>query len=840
MKKLFTTALGLAATLAALAIPAKPGLRTITQPDGTTVTVRLMGDERFHTLVTTDGLAVGRDALTGQLCYRTASGALSTVAAHNPGTRSAAEADFLAANASQLTATSLASKALKSRAAKAPAKALSQVPHNGTARVPVILVGYSDYNFRDGDKAATTFENFFNGPKVSARQYYVDQSNGKYTPQFDIYGPVILPNKRAYYGGNKTSGGDLRPGAMVAAACQKLDSEIDFSQYDNDGDGECDVVIILYAGDGEASSYDSDCENSIWPHQWELSASDYRKSLTLDGTRVDKYACFNELYGGDLTQIDGIGIVCHEFGHCLGLPDFYDVNYGNNFGMSVWSVMDTGSYNDDGYTPLGFSAYEKEYMDWVTLAIPEPNTTYTLPVWNSKKAENDVAYKLVSDKNPNEFFVLENRQKQGWDKYMPTSGMLITHVSFIDARWTNNTVNTSSPNLCTPVPADNSLKMTYDALHDAYYPDEASYLGDLWPYNNKKDFTDTTAPAAKLNLTSGLLGKPVTDITRNADGTISFTFMKGVVPALPAPTLLEPTNVTSYGFDIAWTSPEAAEGTSYTLEVAPYTPASFDLLLKATFPDATKSKTWTTSGYTISDTAGGTECLRLGSAKNTGGVKSPAVTPTQSVVTVSFSAMSYGSDNTTVTVSLYKKGGSTAAAKINQKLTDNFATYSVTLPAEAGTDYNVEIATSNIKSRFYLAEASIYSGDATEAAVAAARAKAETIDEANAPTPETVTIGGLTDTFCTVTGLVANTTYAMRVKATPADLETLAESPWSNRQVVTLSENGSTALGLTPADTATSAPEYFTLQGVKVAPASLTPGIYLLRQGTHTQKIVVR
>lgn len=826
MKKRFLTAVvGLTASLAALAIPAKPGLRTIAQPDGSTITLRLIGDERFHTFTTIDGLAVARDASTGLFRYRTPNG-LSSVAAHNPGSRTEAEANFLSINASQITPAALSRKAMKSRAAKAPAKALSQVPHNGVARIPVLLVDYSDYHFRDGDKAAATFENFFNGPTVSARQYYVDQSNGKYQPQFDVFGPVTLPNKRAYYGGNDLRGDDLRPGTMVAEACKKLDTEIDFSNYDNDGDGECDVVIVLYAGDGEASSYEADSEDSVWPHQWELSASDYNTSLKLDGTVVDKYACFNELYGGDLTQIDGIGTVCHEFGHCLGLPDFYDVNYGNNFGMSVWSIMDTGSYNDNGYTPLGFSAYEKEYLDWVTLLIPEPNTTYTLPVWNSKNAANDVAYKIPSDANRNEFFVLENRQKQGWDKFMPASGMLITHVSYIDERWTNNTVNTSNPNLCTPVPADNSLKMVY--YDGSYYPDDTSFPGDLWPYGNATDFTDSTTPAAKLNLTKGYLGKPVNDITRNPDGTISFTFMKGVLPALATPTMLEPTVLSSSSLNVAWTHPDAPAGTTYTLEAAPYNPSASETLLEATFPDATKAATWKTSGYTTADTYELTPVLKMGSAKNGGYTTSPAFNVTsEGQITVNFTAASYGTDNSTLRVRLFKKGAYTPEATATQKLTTDLTSYSLTLPVEASTAYTIEIGTNGTaKSRLYLASASAVTGDTSAS-------------DSATPLPDAVTVEGITETAYTLTGLSPQT-YRLRVKALPADPTTTAESPWSTPLTVNLSNTtGITAPVALPATTSTTG-EYYTLQGVRVAPQALTPGIYLLRQGATTQKIVVR
>lgn len=231
------------------AAPAFPGKKTVTQPDGTTIEVRMVGDERFHTLVTdTDALPIARDA-DGEYRYRMADGSLSAVAAHNPGERTAAEADFLRANIAEISVARLAERqrainpkrfenAIAARKAKAPARAgaakapladqFTDCPTTGVRHIPVIFVQYTDIKFKSSDPKQT-FATYFNEGASSGRQYFIDNSNGVYQPQFDLYGPVTLPNNRKYYGGNDSyTDSDQRPGQMVADACTALDGQINF------------------------------------------------------------------------------------------------------------------------------------------------------------------------------------------------------------------------------------------------------------------------------------------------------------------------------------------------------------------------------------------------------------------------------------------------------------------------------------------------------------------------------------------------------------------------------------------------------------------------------------
>lgn len=568
MKKIFCLVAGaLLMCVPARAIPAKPGLFTFTQSDGTTLQVRQLGDEFLHSAVTADGLTIERGA-DGDFYY-CASGVITTQRAHDAASRSAAEQAFLAQNEGQFVFGSTANGARRVRTRQAsPIRRATQVPNNGSPRVPIILVQYKD------KKMSNTKEKFEAQYKTNAKsvlQYFTDQSNGLYTPQYDIYGIYTLDNNRSTYGGN-SGGSDKGVARMVGEAISKAGNAIDWSQYDNDGDGEADVCIVVYAGVGEAQAYGV-VPNAVWPCQWSLSAGAYygdgSGAVTRNGITIDKFAVFNEVGGSNDngTTLDGIGTFCHEYSHCLGLPDFYETNsYSSGYyGMGSWSLMDTGCYNGgavDGDTPIGYSAYEKNFMGWLDYITPQENTQYTLPVFNSKNRENDQAIQITALNN-NEYWILENRRKQGWDYYIADEGVLITHFTYVPDRWDDNSVNNKSVQLATIIAADNSLNN---------YNEEKDLFGET-----NHAFTNTSTPAMKANmkangsLTSstggaGAVNKPVTDINLNSDGTASLWYMKGALPSLTAPVLADATGATTESFTAMWTHSTTIECT-YTLNV---------------------------------------------------------------------------------------------------------------------------------------------------------------------------------------------------------------------------------------------------------------------------------
>ena len=514
----------LSCALVAMAVPAKPGWHTIKQSDGTTLKVQAVGNAFNHAILTSDGLTVARGD-DGDFYYTSSLTGLTSMRAHEKADRNATEQAFIHAQRGSLTIATGSRLNAPNRVAGSNDDA--GVPANGNRKIPIILVEFKDKKFNNTREGI--IEAMLTGNE-SVCQYFRDQSNGLYQPDFDVYGIYTLSQNRSYYGGNQ-NGYDKGLGSLVTEACQKAAADgVSFSPYDTNGDDYCDVVIVIYAGVGEAQAYYEHPE-AIWPCNWYLSAASYYGMGGNGAFRpntgdplVDMFAVFNELYGSNDngSTIDGIGTFTHEFGHCLGLPDFYDTGNGNHYGMGDWDIMCMGCYNNDGFTPPGYSAYEKVFMGWIDYIIPQPGTYYTLPVFNQKNADTDKAVCISSNLNQNEFFILENRRKQGWDRYAPGQGIMITHVTYSASRWADNTPNNENIQLMTIMPADNTW---------SYYNEST----DLWPQANKTEFTDNSTPAAKLNMTSrgnitgsaGYLGKPVTEMVINNDGTASFWFMKG-------------------------------------------------------------------------------------------------------------------------------------------------------------------------------------------------------------------------------------------------------------------------------------------------------------------------
>ena len=819
-----------------MGVTARKGTYTITQSDGSTIEVIKIGDERRHIYITTDGIAVGRTSSAADFYYLTTSG-LSTLKAHNAGERSHAEQTFLSENAAELSGQQIlrsrASSRVKMQSAT-PSKKTGEVVNKGQARIPVLLVQYSDKKFLDSNPRST-FEKFFRDGSTSARQYFEDQSNGLFQPQFDVYGPYTLSGKRATYGGNDYWGNDKGVGTMVAQACIGLAGQIDFSKYDNDGDGECDTVIVLYAGEGEASS---DVDESVWPCQWDLASSDYGKSLNYNSTKINRFAVFNELnVMSGAPKVEGIGTFCHEFSHCLGLPDFYDTQYTGHFGMASWSLMDSGSYNDDGYTPIGYSAYEKEFMGWLKIDDASENTNYALPLFNSGNAATDKAVKITNPADANEYYIIENRARQGWDTYIPADGLMISHVTYSQSAWDGNTVNDYDLQRMTLVPADGELKLNrYTYGGETYYePDEQSLLSDLWPYGNANELTDESTPSFSPN-TGRTIGMPVTEMTRNSDGTISFWIAKSALPPVATPAVSGSNTPVVNGpdsFTAIW-SPADDNDVTYTLNVFEHRDIKYELALSTKFvKGGDYTKGWTTEGSAefYTQTGGTTEAIKFGSTSKTGGVvtKSDIAIGDYDCATVTVNAKSFNND-TNVKLRISGLSGSTTLSSAEVTLEKTAKDYTVVLP-KLSKNFKIKIETVAAKKRAYLYSAGIYLGDATAAAARSMKAPAVSGDQTD------MTITGITDTQYLVKGLKPGVTYDYRVKAVPVDATLHSESPWS--ETVTVALSGS-SIADTNADTADENAEYYTLQGLCINPSALTPGIYIRRQGTSTTKIYIK
>ena len=783
----------------AMAVPAKQTPVTVKQSDGSEITITMRGDEWHHSFVTTDGIPVVLTDL-GDVMYRTSAG-VSAMMAHNPEGRSAEENTFIAANAEQMTVEAISKTGKRSAARGANVRKKTQVPTMGSPRVPILLVEYKD------KKMSNTIDAFvkqYTEGTTSAYQYFVDQSNGKYTPQYDVYGIYTLDSNRSTYGGNDSDGNDKGVGLMVSEAIAKAGGEIDWSLYDNDGDGEADVCVVVYAGVGEAQA--STVANAVWPCQWELSdASRYGDgtgAVTRNGVKIDKFAVFNEVGGSSDrgTKIDGVGTFCHEFSHCLGLPDFYETTYKYGYyGMGGWSLMDSGCYNNDGYTPIGYSAYEKAFMNWVELIEPTENTFYELPVWNQKSLDTDLAVKVTSNINSNEYYILEYRAKQGWDQYNPAEGVLITHFSYIKSRWDENSVNDKSVQLATVVPADNSLSANNES-------------GDLYGTSNH-ELTDDSKPAAKLYLTAtgsasgnaGYLGKPITEI--NVDKTAkvaSFWFMKDVLPVVDPVISDEAQDVTEDSFTAVWTDETADEYVdSYTLSVSMKNAGGTELLLDEDMSEGTTTWTKSTNG-TYAEKTG---YLRLGTASALGSVTSPAVDLESSggVLTALITAKAYGTDsNVTMRVAV-KNNGTTVASK-DVTITDEDDVYAVVLEGVGDGNDQVVISNTVLRKRVMLKRVQVYSGEVDVEDATAVKRKAEETGDAS-----TRVITGITEKHYTVTGLTPGATYKYRVKTVYVDG---SESTWTPVKTVSLATS---AVNEIRTDAAVKSVKYVNMMGVESA-----------------------
>ncbi len=512
----------LSATLL-FAVPAKPGWRMVRLTDGSMVKAMRCGDESFQFFKTADG---------------------RYLLGNNDGTFFPTDRETLASIRSESARLNIISEQrdIRNKLFSARNKAVRQARAQQSAtratdetdkkRGLVVMVSFSDLDFRD-DNAWTEWNDILNkdgysnnGSAGSVSDYFYDQSLGQFDLTFDLVGPVKLPESHYYYGDNGTSanGLDINLCELIDSACHAIDDAVDFSIYDWDDDGEVDQVFFLYAGCGEHSDLYADTR-LIWPHEYWLEYYDgYENGITLDGVKINTYACGSELDAEEDASIkpqSGLGVFCHEFSHCLGLPDLYDTLYGADDMLDSWDLLSYGCYNADGWCPPNYSGYERAFCGWQEPTLLSERATIT----NMQPLDDGGdTYKVVNDDNNgtnNEYYIIENRQQKGWDTYLPGAGVLITHIYYRKIYWDANSVNTnkSYPGVAI-IPADNVMV----ASGNVAYP----YTNTITGVTND-ELTDQSKPAAKTYLKNKngvkYMNKPITDIAV-ADGIASFEFMK--------------------------------------------------------------------------------------------------------------------------------------------------------------------------------------------------------------------------------------------------------------------------------------------------------------------------
>ncbi len=550
-KKLFlATAIMLFTAMTVQAVPAKPGAKQKVQlADGTTVELTLCGDEHFS-------------------FYRNDNDQLFQLIDNKLVSLSKEEVQkkWTAMRELRLSPSTNASRSNAHRRIGTPS-----ITTTGKQRGLVILMEFPDVKFIT-QNPKEFFNRFFNEPGFnedgmigSVRDYFLAQSYNQLEIDFDVVGPFCTKYDLEFYGHEYTDKygnlqHDANPGQMIAEGVDAASKEVDFTKYDWNKDGEVDQVFVIYAGYNEAQGAD---KNTIWPHEYKLSYEGFTRKY--NNEIIDTYGCSSELQGNGRTEtgtIDGIGTACHEFSHCLGLPDMYDTNY-KNYGMGRWDLMDSGSYNNNSRTPAGYTAYERWFSRWME---PVELTTETQITDMKPLVEAPEAYVLYNENNRNEYYLLENRQPVSYDKGIGGHGLLVVHVDYNKAAWENNAVNsTEGHERMSFIAADN--KYTY-----------ATIAGDAFPGTQKKtSLTNITTPAATLFNTNKdgrkLMSKAIENITENnTTHTVSFMACR---PELQAPAI-DP-KAGEYGensYTISWTPVE--EATSYEVELSTIKKASSD------------------------------------------------------------------------------------------------------------------------------------------------------------------------------------------------------------------------------------------------------------------------
>lgn len=500
MKRILLSISAVLAAIAIQAMPVKPGIwRNITLADGTVVKAELVGDEHLTYWRTADGA-----------CYRQT----PSVGVFSKVELSALQSEYDAVVAQKAAREKAI---LESARTSMPVKKVEGSKFQGKKKCLVILANFADTKFKpehtlDLYKQIINGENYSDetlGFKGSVRDYFKAQSGGQFEIDFDVVGPVDLPKGYAGYGKNDASGRDqtalVYPMVEDAVNLAK-DQVTDWKQYDWDGDGLVEEVFVLYAGHGQAT-YPQD-PDLVWPHK---SAID--PMTVADGVKVSVYACSCEL--GATEAIDGIGAFCHEFSHCMGLKDHYDIN-GRGYGTGFWDIMCFGCYNGNSFLPAEYNSYEKMFCGWKEPIVlnAEPQKIEGMKAL----AAGGDTYIFYNDGNENEYYMLENRQKTGWDAALPGEGLIVLHVDYSKGAWEDNQVNyNAARQRMTVIPADNTLGST-----------DEDKAGDAWPYQGNNSLTNYSRPACTVYNANtdgtGYMNKYLLNITQNADGTISFEY----------------------------------------------------------------------------------------------------------------------------------------------------------------------------------------------------------------------------------------------------------------------------------------------------------------------------
>ena len=538
-----------------VASPARKGPVNLMQPDGSIVQALLSGDEHGHLTTTLDGCALVKDA-DGWWCYANYDhyGNQLNSGEHvgdpdTPGYIISASRDIPYDRLFQRRKARLHRLARVQDRQRVRTRSFLSDGIGGVRHGLIILAQFQDLPFT---YTRDDFERLINGPEATtALSYFKDQWKDGYTFRFDITDIVTLPQDFAWYGANDKDGQDENAAQLIMDACNAVDADIDFSEYDNDGDGEVDNVFVFYAGPNESEGAGDDY---VWPHMWYVQTG-AGISFRCDGVLIDNYACTSELRLDEnlstYTTLATIGTFCHEYTHTFGIMDLYDTDEEGSGGYSeaIWSyidLMDAGNYNDDGRTPPNYSAVER----W-SFGMSE-GQPLTLGVHTLRPVQENGDFFYLETDHEDEIYLIECRQKKGWDAYIGGSGLLVYHIDLSHRRagvssstggmvtawdrWDLNEVNARPDHQCVDLmePDTDSRERFQTAIRSQNFPAIYTLASHaFWPYGDNCTFTSDTEPA--LRFWSGAdasLG--LTDIRRNDDGSVTFTVFNNSEEKAPA------------------------------------------------------------------------------------------------------------------------------------------------------------------------------------------------------------------------------------------------------------------------------------------------------------------
>ncbi len=521
-------------------IPAYPGLIAYQQSDGSTLDIFLTGDAVLNRAETTDGYTLLRNMDgTAHYAMLNEEGDLvcSGITSHNPAYRTTEEKAFVETLEKHLSYSS------KQKFKKAQqhllfsdksSKEPGVMPSTGNPQIPVLLVNFSDASntFSASQMSQPFTQSGYNGVGC-IQEYFQECSDNQLNLQFSFTGWQSLPQTHDYYGI------DSNWGQCAYDAIALMDPYINYSQYDNDGDGIVEAVSIIHQGSGEEASWDT---TDIWSHMWTLAEAGYTEAQrTFDGVEINTYTMQPE--DDAMGNLNEIGIMCHEIGHLIGAPDFYDTdNTAPDYrGTGFWDLMADGLWNGNPYgrSPAHPNLFAKiHYYGWLNpVELTSPLTVSFLPTpW-----ENQAYY--VTTSTANEYFLLENKLQSGFDSGLPGQGMLIYHVDqdYIDNHFSNNDINASS---------HLGLKIMDAGNNGSIDDDDCPFPGS----SVNTVFTDASSPSS-LSWSGNPTNKPITNISTVNVVCIAFDFMggSGCVPPPAQCKNLSATSITDTSISLQWT-----------------------------------------------------------------------------------------------------------------------------------------------------------------------------------------------------------------------------------------------------------------------------------------------